>query len=237
MKKYLSALILLLIFSLALPAHSESLDCTGVWSLNSYEMDGMRLDASVFGMEMTLTINPDGSLSLEIPGSGTSTGRWEISGSTLKILAGEESIEATINGDELVTAADENGTSMIFGRERKNTAFQPAPARTDVTVSDFDGTWQATSMGILGNLYPAESDITLQISNGLVSVQQPDDEGNLLEYDAKASLEKGVLIVSPPEDLEGARELCLQLLEDGSLAHSEESEGMIIEIYFTRCDN
>lgn len=235
MKKSLGILFLALMWFL--PAGiAAQFDCTGVWTLNALEVGGLTLDASVVGMEMTLALNADGSAVLQSPGAQASTGSWSMLGSQLIIAAGAEALPATLDGDRLYIRADENGTRMVFGRQRVNSAFQPAAARTDVTLSDFNGSWRADSMGILGMRYAADQPMTLEIDEGRVRLRLSGGSGEASDYEVQAALEGNVLRVPAPQDVAGAQELWLQLLEDGTLAHSEESGGMILEIYFIRSD-
>lgn len=235
MKKSLGILFLALL--LFLPAGiAESDGCAGVWTLNALELGGLYLDASVVGMEMTLALNTDGSAVLQSPGAAVSTGTWTTVGSQLVIYADGEALPATLEGDALYVHADENGTRMVFGRQRINSAFQPANARTDVLLSDFNGIWCADSMGILGIRYAVENSMRLEIDEGNVRLSLSGNGGEDVEYEVQATLVENTLTVPAPQDVDGAQELHLQILEDGTLAHSEENSGMILEIYFIRLD-
>lgn len=234
MRKKIWALTVAILLLFASIACAETGLYMGDWVLNAYEMNGMYLDASVFGLEMTLTLDPDGAVRLQFSDGSVSEGSWEFSGGQLLISADGESLDATVEDGTLIIDSGAEGTHMVFGRERVNSAFQPAAECTDVVLADFDGDWHAQSMGILGKLYPAETDMTLHIDNGKASVQLSDEAGAWSSYEAEGTLNGNELTIPAPNDSEESRELHLRLLEDGTLAHSEESGGMIIEIYFAR---
>ena len=87
MKKLLS-LLLVLAMMLGLTAFAEAtVDYTGVWTLNRVETPGMTMDMSMLaqlGMNMTITINADGTMVMTTLGVDEN-GTWAVTGTGISI--------------------------------------------------------------------------------------------------------------------------------------------------------
>ena len=169
MKKLIAALMVLVMLCCGFAMAETTTDVTGTWY------------ASLAGMVVTLQINADGTVTMEVPGMGNNEGVWEIEGDTLYINRGQEDeTPLTITADGAL--ADPEG-ALTFGREPIAAIELPAivPA---ADISAFNGTWNAgiinaygmtldmeTAMAEgLGMLVGADEDLSMVIDNGSVSV-------------------------------------------------------------------
>ena len=83
MKKLVSLIIALAMLCLMVPAMAEETLPTGEWYLISVSAEGTQVDPAVFGMEMTLTLNEDGTCTMV--SEETEEGTWTFEGNTLTI--------------------------------------------------------------------------------------------------------------------------------------------------------
>jgi len=81
MKRLISLLLAGLFLLMAGMAFAARGDYTGVWAFAGVEYQGMYVDAESLGMDMTITLNPDGSCILESSDVDSAVGVWsEVSG-------------------------------------------------------------------------------------------------------------------------------------------------------------
>ncbi|NLD83650.1 MAG: copper resistance protein NlpE [Clostridiales bacterium] len=231
MKKMMAlTLALLMLLSLA-PALAE--DVTGEWYLTQAVVGETAIDAAALGMEMTLVLNADGSMTLisAYPGeeANEETAAWALDGDSLVITAdGETQPFGTFVEGRL--EAEDGGAKMIFTREKPEAvpAAQPVAAES---AEAFLGVWHAARVDMDGTVVPLD----MVASMGLdISVALTVEEGKataqisllgaelpLAEY--TAAFADGVLTLTAPE---GA-ETTLTLYDDGSLSYILSLEEMM----------
>lgn len=145
MKKLVS---LLLVLALALGCAAASADdVTGTWYATSVSSGGITVDPSSIGMEMTLTLEADGTASMAAMGESMS-GTWTMDGSTVTVTLEGTSQPFAYDGNSLSYSEDDLG--FTFERNATQDTFvRPA----DVSAADitaFDGTWEAYKIGVMG---------------------------------------------------------------------------------------
>ena len=157
MKKLLCALLAIVL--LCACAAAETADVTGTWYLNEIQTSVMTLNPAMLGMELVLTLNPDGTAVTTSTASAEQTGAWEMDGETVNVtIAGNPQALSLDENGNLVGVEAETGTTMVYGREKTEVVyFDPGTALTDVTVEDFDGTWRATIVNMGGVEVPASA--------------------------------------------------------------------------------
>ena len=150
----------------ALAAGENNLE--GVWYVESISQDGQTMDAaalSAMGMNMVLTLNADGTATLDALGS-VSEGSW--TDATISINGSD--IPYALQDGTLILEQD--GQTMKLSREETEAeTFELAPAVEDPELSDFNGEWKATLMMSFGMQIPMDmvsSDISLSIDDGKV---------------------------------------------------------------------
>lgn len=229
--KKLVALLLALMLCLG-TALAETADLAGVWYFNEMSAGEMTINPATLGMEMTMTLNEDGTAAMDTMGE-VNEGTWTVDG---------ENVVITFDGDPMTFAlaegnlvADQDGTIMTFGREKAEVAtFVLGEAKTDATMADYNGTWNATLVDMLGMQLPvAEMGMMMQITvaDGKVSVMESEGE-EPTTAEGTATVENGVLSIMIEGDTVATP---LQLHEGNVLAMVVDmGEGMIMSMYFER---
>ncbi len=120
MKKLL-AVLLALMLALGCVAFAEGVDYTGQWVLTGAEANGTALDISAMGLEMSMTLNEDGTCNL-IANGVEEIGSWVIEGEGIVVTdAANESNAFVMDEDRLV--AEQDGAKMIFSRVGEMAAY------------------------------------------------------------------------------------------------------------------
>lgn len=240
MKKLLCALLAIVL--LCACAAAETADVTGTWYLNEIQTSVMTLNPAMLGMELVLTLNPDGTAVTTSTASAEQTGAWEMDGETVNVtIAGNPQALSLDENGNLVGVEAETGTTMVYGREKAEVVyFDPGTALTDVTLADFDGTWNDTLTRIGGMEFtPAEigMEITIELSGGEGRfLQKYAASAETIEFSVVGELTAdGALILS---DADGSAQSALyRLYDSGVMACLEEGEGGLSgAIYFVRAE-
>lgn len=239
MKRRGIAIILVLALSIiAVGAHAlEAADAVGTWYLNVIEMNGASISPETMDMEMTMTLNEDGSAILVASGQDDATSTWKIENSELLVDDGVTVSTMTLVDDALVT--DMYGMTMTFGKEKAEIpVVEISPARVVTDVAEFDGTWKGVYVDYMGTLLPLailEMDLTLAISGGMVQqVGMMSDSQNDTQV-ATGELVDGALLVTMGEG-ETIRTVTMQLHEDGTLSYSMTTDDTTGIIYCERIE-
>ena len=225
MKKLLATLIALtmLVSAVVCGAVAETADITGEWY------------GSVFGMSMTLTLHEDGTYTMSMAGEEAEPGTWSFDGTTLTLDEGSEGESAFAYDGESLSASME-GMDFVFTREPIAT-FEPAPARTDAALEEFSGSWNATTIGIMGMYLSPDvigAGISLDIDGTTVvmTIIQEDSEPEAVTVEA--TFADGVLTVADPTSTEESSTFwTLSLLEDGTMSMFTQMEGIEMTYYLS----
>lgn len=216
-------------------AWAESVDMTeavGSWYLSVFESEGTQFNPDDFGLNMVITLNSDGSAELSDDTNGSSVGTWSYDGVIVSILqASGESVDAVLADDELRVLDEDTDILMTFRREKSSVeSYQPAEARTDATLEDYQGFWQATLFDFAGIQLPIESvdlKMELEISGETANITS-NESGEDESFSSAATIENGVLVLSDKAGLP----MRFELLQDGYLRYAEEAEGETVALYF-----
>lgn len=225
MKKLLATLLALtmLVSAVVCGAVAETADITGEWY------------GSVFGMSMTLTLHEDGTYTMSMAGEEAEPGTWSFDGTTLTLDEGSEGESAFAYDGESLSASME-GMDFVFTREPIAT-FEPAPARTDAALEEFSGSWNATTIGIMGMYLSPDvigAGISLDIDGTTVvmTIIQEDSEPEAVTVEA--TFADGVLTVADPTSSEESSTFwTLSLLEDGTMSMFTQMEGIEMTYYLS----
>ena len=225
MKKLLATLIALtmLVSAVVCGAVAETADITGEWY------------GSVFGLSMTMKLNEDGTYTLSMTGEEAEPGTWSFDGTTLTLDEGSEGESAFAYDGESLSASME-GMDFVFTREPIAT-FEPAPARTDAALEEFSGSWNATTIGIMGMYISPDvigAGISLDIDGTTVvmTIIQEDSEPEAVTVEA--TFADGVLTVADPTSTEESSTFwTLSLLEDGTMSMFTQMEGIEMTYYLS----
>ena len=225
MKKLLATLIalMMLVSAAVCGAVAETADITGEWY------------GSVFGMSMTMTLHEDGTYTMSMAGEEAEPGTWSFDGTTLTLDEGSEGESAFAYDGESLSASME-GMDFVFTREPIAT-FEPAPARTDAALEEFSGSWNATTIGIMGMYLSPDvigAGISLDIDGTTVvmTIIQEDSEPEAVTVEA--TFADGVLTVADPTSTEESSTFwTLSLLEDGTMSMFTQMEGIEMTYYLS----
>lgn len=237
MKKLLCALLAIVL--LCACAAAETADVTGTWYLNEIQTSVMTLNPAMLGMELVLTLNPDGTAVTTSTASAEQTGAWEMDGETVNVtIAGNPQALSLDENGNLVGVEAETGTTMVYGREKAEVVyFDPGTALTDVTTADFDGTWRAAIVNMGGVEVPASAtgaEITIELSGGngtVTELASGADEPRT--YAVTGELADGVLTITEADsDADTPAGMALQLYDSGVMVYFDGSD----TIYFERAE-
>lgn len=229
MKKIVAILLaLMLCLSTAL---AENADVIGTWYLNTMVAEGMSMNPASLGIDMTMTLNEDKTATMDIAGE-VAEGQWAIENEKYAVTFEGDPLAFVLQDGNLV--ADQEGVQMVFGREKEEVvAFVLGEAKTDATMADYNGTWNATLVDFLGmQMNVADMDMRMQVTvaDGKVTVLEGEgEEGTTGE--GTATVEDGALAITFEGDTEAT---LLQLHEGDVLAWVTNTEGMSMSIYFEK---
>lgn len=216
MKKILCGIlaIMMMLSLICAGAMAEAADLTGEWY------------ASVYGITMKMTLNADGSYTMEMSMEGEEPmdGTWEFDGAALVMDKGTED-EASLNYDAEANSLcmEEDGIEFVFTREMPE-AFEAAPVRADASLEEFAGTWACTLVSLMGmQAAPEELGVNLGLSiDGATVALTLENFVDSVEVTLEGAFADGALTVTLPTESEYEDDtvFTLQLLEDGSMSAS-----------------
>lgn len=239
MKKLFCALLILSLIALCAIAET---DYTGEWYLNEVRFGDMTLSPSLYGRDVTLSLNADGTAQMKSSEEGVdqiNDGSWaqDESGLTLTIEGSPLVFTPDADGNliaDISETGDETNMYMVYGREKRvETLYVPAPAKAAESLSEFDGLWRIHSIDLFGTMVPASMygfEVQLQIEAGHVKIASEQIEGEAIR-EADGTLEDGALVLRFADEAE-TTEMRLMLLEDGTLSDYEGSDAELGDLYY-----
>lgn len=150
MKKLISMLLALAMLLSCAALGEAAVDYVGTWMLTGLEAGGMMWDMTMLaqmGMDMTMTINEDGTMFTTSMGV-TENGTWVVTEKGIAITDDEETIEIACEND--VLRIEEEGAAMLLTREGAAPAVAPAAVETSPAAADFAAYWVLSSVEIGG---------------------------------------------------------------------------------------
>ena len=211
MKKMFSMLLTaaMILAMLCCGAFAEAADVTGEWY------------GSLFGMVMTMTLNEDGTYTIEMDGEEPDDGAWKLDGEELILDAdSDDEIVFAYDGESLYADMGE-GIEFLFTREPVE-VFEAAPARTDAALEEFAGDWSCTLVSMMGMQMPPEmAEIEMSLSiEGETATMTLGLFGEPETVELPVTFADGALTLTIPADYEGGEDsvFTIQLLEDGTMS-------------------
>lgn len=217
MKKLLASLLALtmLLSAAVCSAVAEAASLSGEWY------------ADLFGLTFTLTLNEDGTYAMDMTGEESTSGTWTFDGTNIIMDAGtDEEAVLTYDGESISISIE--GFDLQFTREAP-ASFEPAAARTDTALEEFAGSWELTTVGMMGMYVSPDiigASIVLNISGTDVTYIITEEGGEPMEVKLEAAFADGTLTFADPTagDTEGMSTACISMLEDGTLCMVATSE-------------
>ncbi|NLB90477.1 MAG: hypothetical protein GX786_04575 [Clostridiales bacterium] len=141
----------------------------GDWYLVTMEYDGLAMNVVDLGINITLTLNEDGSATmLAEDDDEPQLMNWEINSKGLEIGEGEDRVVAQIE-EGVFLVLEEEGTKLVYQREvpvAEEGDFEDSPIVQD-SEEDFLGSWTLQLLESEGIRLPADSlgmEVTMTIS-------------------------------------------------------------------------
>lgn len=247
MKKFLS-LLAALVMLLGCTAVAETVvDYTGTWVVTGLEAEGVQMGASMlsaFGMDITMTLNADGTAQLVAAGE-VEDGAWVVNETGVAVTDASGTTMNAVYRDEMLVIEQE-GMAMLLTREGAAPAVAEEPAATvlaNVDPAAFEGQWLLTSASMMGMDFPAESlglYMAMVLSEGSGIFGTTDENGEMIStgvtYTVYESEGVGTALdinVLDPETGVETVMMTLNMQSDGSLVYNLDMEGMVISYVFT----
>lgn len=216
--KKLFAMLTVLVMLLSAAAFAETVDLTGQWYLVEAMMGEMSINPAAMQMEMTLTLNEDGTVvASQAQGEEepeVTDGTWELTDEGVVLTMGETSSVLAIGVDGRLAMDMDGEGYFFFGREPAEA--EPLPQAVAAESEEaFLGVWNTSIIEMMGMTFPADesSVTTLTVEPGKLSITTANDDG-AEEYTTEFA--DGVLILTPTDGESDT--MTLQLNDDGSVA-------------------
>lgn len=209
MKKILTAVLAMALALFMLSGVcAEAAGVTGTWY------------GEIYGMVYTMTINEDGSYTLERMGESVS-GEWVLEGTTLYVDKGTDYEDFFVYDEaaQTLTVGD-----VVFGREVIE-EWMPAAARAAAVIEDFAGNWTATHVYAFGGLLPVDDadiymDAAIEATAVTLTIEFVGEE--IREGDATLADGVMTLIVPAADEYSEDETYVISALEDGTISIATE---------------
>lgn len=201
----------------------------GKWYLQTFRMDDLTFNPMDIGAEASLTLNADGTGSLNMSGEEPEEFTWAAKDDEVMLLSDGEADTLTLK-DGTLTAA-EDGMEAIFVRDADKVTS--TKVKKAAALSDFSGEWLATRGSIAGmemSLEDEKYEISLTVEGRYVTLSKKED-GKVNEGTGYGMLLGGTLTVFG----DNGQDLVLQMLEDGRIMLEVEMiDDFLITYYFEK---
>ena len=228
MKKLASLLVALAMLCVMLPATAEGIP-TGEWYLISMQMGETAVDPAAFGMNLVLTLNEDGTCTMDSGDGDPAEGTWTFDDNGLTIT--EADSEQTLAYEDGQLKLDMSDGCMIFSQEKAAPVELPqvVPAESE---DAFFGNWVLANVGMGGMVLPAEAaeiTMTVNIEAGKAVFSTGEDEVTVDTTFADGAL----TFVDSTSDTE----IKLETTDDGNISFTQRyDEETAMVFYFVKAD-
>lgn len=234
MKKLISLILILCMACMLVPAMADAA-VTGDWYLKTMKMGDTEYDAAAMGYSMAMTLNEDGSVVMNVPSSGESTGTWTLDGENITVDIDGMPASGPVAEDSITLEAD--GQVMVFTREAP-VAITVADVKAAEAAEDFYGSYTAAYIDMAGSMMDVAA---MGYPTGVTITAEAFDVNPASEEDMFA-LTLGMMALTPADMEDGALKMTsatnpegidakLEMLEDGmvklTVENKESQEAMI----------
>ena len=199
--KRLTSLVLALLLALTMMvgAFAETADVTGEWY------------GELLGIQVTLTINADGTYKMDIAGMDSEEGVWE------KNEDGNLVMDKGTEGEGMSTEQD--GMKIDFTREAP-AEDEELTISTETTEEELQGKWQATSVIMNGMSVPMSmvgQECIIEVKDSKLYLLNLVGQTALAEIPIPMTFVDGILTVTLPVDENTKQMFGVAKLTDGTL--------------------
>ena len=227
--KKIAAILLALLVCLGV-ALAEETDFTGTWYATEIVMGEMNISVASLGMDMSLTLQADGT-GVSASGGESAECTWVMENGSAVVTSDGESMAFTLVDGKLVT--EQEGAYLYFEREKAEVeTYVPAEAKADAAMADYNGVWDAVIAEMLGMQMSVEAmGMSMQVVVNDGAVMLVEGVGEEATYaETTAVVEDGALVLQGEDG-----NVALQLLQDGVMVMSQDmGEGLVVSIYFEK---
>lgn len=232
MKKLFCVMLALMMACAMLAVTAEdAADYLGDWYLVEMKMGDAGMNPSDLGMNMTMTVNEDGTV-LNVSAYGDTAeeghGTWVLTENGLSVTDDTGVTVVFVLNEAGQLVADMEGMGMVFGREQTQVEALPSPIPAQ-SEEDMIGTWRLTTVAMGGVTIPAEmmgQGMTLTIEKGKMTMANDGEDGTVTELET--SFTDGVLVGTHEGE-----EVIVELNDNGTLSITNAlDEETVMILYF-----
>lgn len=216
MKKLVSVLLaMVLALTMMVGAIAEQVDVIGTWS------------TTLLGMDTQMTINEDGTYTLEIVGLSSEDGVWEYQedGNLLLDKGTDGEVVATVGADTLNVSM--GGMALQFTRGEAS-GVDALAIRTDATMEELQGEWTMTEIGVMGMVLSAEmaeTTASVGVTENVVIIHDLMGDTSLDSIPLELEFSEGALRIDLSDDT-SSQTWIVGIMEDGRLNFTINVDGV-----------
>lgn len=208
--KRLTSLVLALLLALTMMvgAFAETADVTGEWY------------GELLGIQVTLTINADGTYKMDIAGMDSEEGVWEKNEDGNLVMDKGTEGEGLVTVTETGLSTEQDGMKIDFTREAPAADSEGLDISTETTEEQLQGKWQATSVIMNGMSAPmsmVENDCIIEVKESNLYLRDLLGQTMLAEIPIPMTFMDGILIASLPTDENTTQMFVVAKLTDGTV--------------------
>lgn len=235
MKKIVSLLLVLCLMGVMASAVAEADLAGSTWYLVSLVQEGVAVNPAEMGLEISMTLNADGTSSMVAYGEET-TGSWNAEGEVISITDSDgntQEFSPNENGELVAEMGEDN--RMVFSQTAPEASAQAdAPVAVAAeSEEEFFGTFNPVSVSVMGMAMPLEMIFgdalpVFTVESGKVTTVSGEGDEAVTDVQPFA-FEDGVLKLFAAEGDE-TPVATVQLAEDGTILLVIEAEGQTMTI-------
>lgn len=202
--KRLTSLVLALLLALTMitGAFAEAADVTGDWY------------GELLGVQVTLTINEDGTYKMDVGGLQQEEGVWEMNEDGNLVMDKGTDGEGLVTVTETGLSTEQGGMTLDFTREA---AMSISP---DTTEEELQGKWQATDVIVNGMTLPISmlgQECVIEVKDSTLYLVNLVGQTELAEYGIPLTFAQGMLFVTLQVDENTSEMFGVAKLTDGTV--------------------
>ena len=207
--KRLTSLVLALLLALTMMvgAFAETADVTGEWY------------GELLGIQVTLTINADGTYKMDIAGMDSEEGVWEKNEDGNLVMDKGTEGEGLVTVTETGLSTEQDGMKIDFTREAP-AEDEELTISTETTEEELQGKWKATYVvmnGVSVSMSKVENDCIIEVKESNLYLRDLLGQTMLAEIPIPMTFMDGVLIASLPTDENTTQMFVVAKLTDGTV--------------------
>lgn len=208
--KRLTSLVLALLLALTMMvgAFAETADVTGEWY------------GELLGIQVTLTINADGTYKMDITGMDSEEGVWEKNEDGNLVMDKGTEGEGLVTVTETGLSTEQDGMKIDFTREAPAADSEGLNISTETTEEQLQGKWQATSVIMNGMSVPMSmvgQECVIEVKDSNLYLLNLVGQTALAEIAVPLTFADGILGVTLQVDENTSEMFALAMLEDGTV--------------------